>query len=478
MLLSAWNIKKEYGIQQVLDIERLEINDGERIGLIGRNGAGKSTLLSILAGELSPDEGMVRRFCPIAQIRQNGSADGEADPDLMSRLGLWGSPLKSGGERTRMAIGAAFSRQAPLLLADEPTTSLDLEGVMVLEKMMAGYRGALVLVSHDRALLDRICTKIWEIEGGKLRVFDGNYSQWIEQRERERRFQAEEYDKYIREKNRLSRLSHELQSQGDAMKKPPRRMGSSEWMLYKGIASVQQGHVHGRAAAVKSRLEHLEKKERPDSLPNVSMKLEDSANIRAPYGASIRGLTVSRGGVPILNEANLFVKSRTRTLITGSNGAGKSTLIRSLVERAPGVSIPSEARIAYFSQEQDTLDPDRTVLANVTEEAAYPEPVCRAVLANLCLNVSDLKKPVRVLSGGERVKAALAKVLVSGCNFLVLDEPTNHMDVYTMEGLERLLADYNGTLLAVSHDRTFIQKTAQEIYEVRDGKIYPKEKKD
>lgn len=474
MLLSAQNIKKEYGIQQVLDIERLEIGDGERIGLIGRNGAGKSTLLSILAGDLAPDSGIVRRFCPIAQIRQSGQAQGEADPDLMSRFGLWQSPLKSGGERTRMAIGAAFSKRAPLLFADEPTTSLDLEGCMILEKMLAGYRGALVLVSHDRALLDRICTRIWEIDGGRLRDFDGNYSQWAAWREGERRFKAGEYERYIRERNRLSRLSHELQSQGNAMKKPPKRMGSSEWLLYKGTASIQQGHVHSRAAAVRSRLERLEKKERPDSPPSVSMKLGPSANIRAPYAASIRGLTVSHSGVPILSDASLFVKSGRRTVITGSNGAGKSTLLRALIERAPGVSVPAEARIAYFSQEQDTLDPGRTVLANVTEGAAFPEHICRAVLANLCLTASDLEKPARVLSGGERVKAALAKVLVSGCSFLILDEPTNHMDIYTMEGLERLLSSYDGTLLAVSHDRAFIRAIAQEVYEVRDGRIFPK----
>lgn len=474
MLLSAQNIKKEYGIQQILDIGHLEIGDGDRIGLIGPNGAGKSTLLSILAGDLPPDSGTVRRFCPIAQIRQSGQAQGEADPDMMSRFGLWQSPLKSGGERTRIAIGAAFSQRAPLLFADEPTTSLDLEGRILLEKMLAGYRGAIVLVSHDRALLERICTRIWEIDSGSLRVFEGRYSQWAAQREREQRFKTEEYEQYIRERNRLRRLSHDLQSQGEAMKRPPRRMGSSEWLLYKGTASIQQGHVHGRAAAVKSRLEHLEKKERPNSPPRVSMKIEASANIRAPYAARIRGLTVSHSGAPILCDASLFVRSGIRTVITGSNGAGKSTLLQSLIARAPGVSVPAEARIAYFSQEQDTLKPGQSLLANVTEGAAYPEHICRAVLANLCLKASDLEKPVRVLSGGERVKAALAKVLVSGCSFLILDEPTNHMDIYTMEGLERLLSSYNGTLLAVSHDRAFIRAIAQEVYEVRDGKIYPK----
>ena len=202
MLLCAQNIKKEYGIQSVLDIERLEIRDGDRIGLIGRNGAGKSTLLHVLAGRIKPDSGTVRRSCEIAEILQTGQAVGEAQAQYISRMSLRDSAVMSGGERTRMAIAAAFSKRAPLLLADEPTTNLDLAGVQTLEAMLAGYRGAILLVSHDRALLDKICTQIWELDDGQLRVFDGNYSQWAEQTKRERDFKTFEYQQYQKEKRR------------------------------------------------------------------------------------------------------------------------------------------------------------------------------------------------------------------------------------------------------------------------------------
>ena len=162
MLLNALNVKKEYGIQTVLDIEKLEIRDGDRIGLIGRNGAGKSTLLGVLSGRIACDEGVVKRYCPIAEILQTGETEDEPEARLLSQLKLRDSAVKSGGEKTRRAIGAAFSSQAPLLFADEPTTNLDMEGVELLEKMMKGYRGAILMISHDRTLLDRVCNQIWE----------------------------------------------------------------------------------------------------------------------------------------------------------------------------------------------------------------------------------------------------------------------------------------------------------------------------
>ena len=255
------------------------------------------------------------------------------------------------------------------------------------------------------------------------------------------------------------------------MTKPPKRMGSSEWRLYKGVAAVKQGHVQSNKTAVMSRLEHLEKKERPDELPQVSMKLPDAGRIRAKNAAAIRHLTVSYGERIVLDNVSLEIEAGRRTFITGNNGAGKSTLIKALIDRAPETFITSEARVAYFSQDLDTLDPKKTVLENVSEDAAYPQHICRAVLSNLYMTKDDMFKPVSVLSGGEKVKTALAKVLVSGCNFMILDEPTNHMDVYTMEGLEHLLESYDGTLLAISHDRTFISHTGDVVFRLEHGDI-------
>lgn len=478
MLLKAQNILKEYGIQTVLDIKKLEIYDGDRIGLVGRNGAGKSTLFQILSGELKPDEGTVQRNCEIAVIRQNQNSDGEASGKLISRMGLKESSIKSGGERTRMAIASAFSKQAPLLLADEPTTNLDMEGIEELEKMLAGYRGAVVLISHDRQLLNCICTQIWEIEQADIRVFPGNYQDYFEERKRERNFRQFEYEQYRKEERRLQKVISDVKAEASAMRKPPKRMSSSEWMLYKGTASITQGHVQSRAGALTSRLQHLEKKERPKELPKVSMKLPVERKIKAANAARVSHFSFGYGERQVLSDISCEIVSGKKTFLTGKNGSGKTTLLQGIADRREGTFMTSEAKAAYYSQNQEILNFEKTVLENVLSEAAYPEHICRAVLANLYFNPNDLGKKIKVLSGGERVKAALAKTLVSGCNFLILDEPTNHMDIYTMEGLEELLAGFDGTLLAVSHDRAFIEKLADRILHLEDGKVTVTEKND
>lgn len=471
MLLKAQNIKKEYGIQEIVYLDKLEIAEGERIGLVGRNGAGKSTLLGILSGRIEPDEGTVTRNCEIAEIMQTQETAGDCEGRYISHMKLRDSAVKSGGERTRLAIACAFSRQAMLLLADEPTTNLDMEGTLALEKMLIRYPGAVVLVSHDRKLLDSVCNKIWEIENGSIRCFDGNYSAWTEQKKLERDFQEFEYNQYRKEKHRIEKNIQAVRKEAKKTGKPPKRMGSSEWILYKGTAAVQQGHVQSRAAAMESRLEHLEKKERPAELPDISMKLEGGLKIKARNTAKIKGLSVGFGEKCVLENVSLSVETGKKTFLIGDNGSGKTTLLTELLKQNESTFITSDARVGYFSQEQSQLDGSKSVLENVADGAVYPQHICRAVLANLYMQPEDMRKEVNVLSGGERVKTALAKLLVSGCNFLVLDEPTNHMDIYTMEGLEKLLKSYDGTVLAVSHDRKLVENLADIIYELKAGKL-------
>ncbi len=477
MLLTGQNIGKEYGIQRVLTVKKVEIQEGDRIGLVGKNGAGKSTLLKILAGQTDADEGVIKRNCEIAFIGQNGEHEGEADQLQISRMGLRESAVKSGGEMTRLAIAAAFSMHAPLLFADEPTTNLDGDGILDLEAMLAGYHGAVVLISHDRQLLDHVCTQIWEIADGDIRVFPGNYSDWQKQRERERDYQQFSYGQYQKEKKRLEKEAWEIRENASTMLKPRKQMGHSEWMLYKGTATVKQNHVQKRGKAIVSRLEHLEKKERPEDMPEVSLKIGEMKRIKAQNAARLTGLTYRYGDRKVLDDIVCEIPAGKKTFLTGKNGSGKSTLLNCLVSRAEGTFITSEAEIGYFSQNYDILDWDKTVLENVKESAVVPEHICRAVLSNLSMQKNDLDKKVKVISGGERVKTALAKLLVSGCNFLILDEPTNHMDIYTMEGLERLLTDFDGTMLVVSHDRKFVENLSDIVYDLEEGKIrqIPKE---
>lgn len=471
MLLTGQNIKKEYGIQTILDIKKIQIEDGARIGLVGKNGVGKSTLLGILSGDIPCDTGNIHCNCEIAKILQDGQTDGVSDGRHMSQMRIKDSAIQSGGEKTRLAIASAFSKHAPLLFADEPTTNLDIEGIELLEKMLKGYRGAIVLISHDRQLLDRVCNQIWELEEGELRIFTGNYSDWCQQRERERDFAMFEYEQYCSEKKRLEKTISSVKQEAKKMGKPPRRMESSEWLLYKDIASVQQGHVQSRTRALNSRLSQLEQKERPRELPQISMKLTETKKIKAKIAAKVEELTISYDGKVVLDDVSLQVETGKKTFLVGENGAGKTTFIKSLLERQENVFITSDAKIGYFSQEQEILDCNQTVIENVKSTAVVPEHICRAVLSNLYMGEQDIVKKVKVLSGGERVKAALAKVLVSGCNMLILDEPTNHMDIYTMEGLEKLLKSYDGTMLLVSHDRKLVNNLADVVYEIKEGRV-------
>lgn len=471
MLLQAQNLKKSYGVQEVLDIEKLEIWDGDRIGLVGYNGAGKSTLLHILFGDTDAEEGVIRRLCEVSMIPQSGESFGEADGQNLSRLGLRGSAVMSGGERTRYAIAAAFSARTPLLFADEPTTNLDIRGIETLEKMLMGYTGAVVLISHDRELLDRVCNQIWELQDGSLRTFPGNYSDFLEQKEREREFARFEYEQYRSEKKRLEKAARDIKQEAKGMRKPPKRMGVSEWKLYKGTAAIQQGHVQNRGSAISSRLTQLEKKERPKDLPEISMELGGEHVIRARNAVKVENLSVAFGNKLVLDQVNIRIQSNKKTVLMGSNGAGKTTLIRKIMEGDPSVFIAQEARIGYFSQEQDTLKAEETVLENVRRYSVYPEHLDRTILANLYMSRHDITKKAKVLSGGERVKTALAQILVSGCNVLILDEPTNHMDVYTMEALEYLLNEWKGTVFAVTHDRRFADNIADCVCRLDQGRV-------
>ena len=183
-LLQARDLKKSFGVRTLFSVDKLEVHDGDRIGLVGANGAGKSTLLNILFGGEPADEGTIDRRCPIALVRQSGEAEGEGDGRTLREWAVADGARKSGGERTRAALAAAFSRGDPLLFADEPTTNLDLDGIETLQKQLRGYRGAVVLVSHDRALLDRVCTAIWAIEEGTVRVFPGAGHSAVDRRAR------------------------------------------------------------------------------------------------------------------------------------------------------------------------------------------------------------------------------------------------------------------------------------------------------
>ena len=474
MLLKGTNLTALRGGRELFTIETLEIREGDRIGLVGVNGAGKSTLLHGLYGDVPFSSGQVLRRAPIALIAQDAQALGEPSPQWAKRLGL-GETIASGGERTRRAIAAALSENAPLLLADEPTTNLDISGTLLVEKLLARYDGALVLVSHDRRLLDTVCTTIWAIEGKTLRIYPGNYSAYLAQTEHERQQALDDYLAYQAEKKRLEEAARAIQTQA-------RKMVNTSRLVAKGhsTAEIRGARPFYEAAASRKakqakatlrRIEHLEVKEKPEPLARITMTLGAARPITARKVFTVKDMTLAYSSKTVLSNVSFNVPTGSRTVIMGPNGAGKSTLVKALINGDPAVTAANGLRIGYFAQGHEQLEHSRTALENARAHSDQPEHVVRTILARLAIRADDLDRPVSQLSGGQQAKVAFAQLLASDCNLLILDEPTNYLDSFAAESLEQLLLEWNGTLLVVTHDRQLADKLATRLLIVQGGTV-------
>lgn len=474
ILLEAIDLTKSYGDRLLLSPDRLTIYEGQRVGLIGENGAGKSTLLKILSGEQTADTGTIHRFCDIGVIRQTGSTADEISSQMRSRYHTQADRSHlSGGEQTRRRIAAAFSRGVPLLFADEPTTDLDREGIVQLEKELKEFRGAILLVSHDRHLLDSICDQIWQLEDGKITVFPGNYTAWQAELQQRREHQQDEYEQYKAEKARLEASAQKMLERSQQVRKAPSRMGNSEARLHKRAATDAIFRITRAKGTLQTRIDQLEKKERPRDLPDISMDFGSQTPIVSKTAISGRSVSLKAGDRVLLNKSDFVLPTGTRTALMGPNGCGKTTLLRAIadervldaevhfggqIKRNPAV------KIGWFDQDHSaTLDLNKSAYDNVMASSVADASTVRTTFARLNLRGDDVFKPLNVLSGGERAKTALVKLLVSDINVLLLDEPTNHLDIFTLEALEELLSCYAGTLLFVSHDRSFVDAVADRL---------------
>ena len=472
ILLSANHIVQYFGERKILEFEKLNVYEGDHIGIVGGNGVGKTTLLNILSGELIPDEGSVIREVPVSYFKQFRDRAEQVDLQKCRKLGLTGKLSRehlSGGEMTRLGL-AAMNKDSLLTFADEPTANLDADGVELCCQMLEQC-STLLLISHDRAVLNRLCTRIVEVRDGCLYFYTGNFAAYHEQREQAFKRQEFEYQQYRSEKSRLEKAARQWSQASKSVRKAPSRMGNSEARLHKREAGEKMEKLDNARKAILSRLEQLEVKEKPREMAQVRIDFsltDPPANREIVMGDHI---TFSYGKKLIFENASFSLPKGSKTALIGPNGAGKTTLMELIWSGATGIRLVPKAKIGYFKQNLDTLDLSKTVLENVMETSVQSEKTMRGILARLLIRREDVFKKVSVLSGGERVKLAFAKLFGSPANLLLLDEPTNFLYMPAIEALQQMVEDYEGTVLFVSHDRTFLEECATRILRIEDRKL-------
>ncbi len=474
LLVECRNLKKSYGDRLILDIENLCVYDQDRIGIVGVNGAGKTTLLNLLSQRIEPDEGWVKLYGKCSCISQLEPPEEEAiQQEIASKFKvpqIYHTSM-SGGEKTRFKLAAGLSQNNTIIFADEPTSNMDIEGIQLVENSFAKFSGALVLISHDRDLLDSLCTKIIEIEEGKIKIYSGNYSEYIKQKTGERELAQFEYEQYVKEKKRLERVIISTREKVKSMRKTPRRMGNSEARLHKMGSQKAKANLDRTVKNVESRIQHLEVKEKPSKIEKIKLDIGDVQKLYNKVIIEGKELNKSFGEKVIFKNAQFHLEKGVKAGLIGPNGCGKTTLLKMILNQEPPIKIAPNVRIGYFSQELSILEENMSILDNVMAESVYGESFVRILLARLLFKGDSVYKKVRILSGGERVKVSFAKIICSDFNLLILDEPTNYLDLNSLEVVEEVLGEYEHSLLFVSHDRRFINSVANQIMTIEDHKI-------
>ncbi|MDA1763423.1 ribosomal protection-like ABC-F family protein [Bacillus cereus] len=523
-ICSVNNVTKSFGGNIIFENISLEIKNGERVGLVGRNGSGKTTIFGLLTGMESLDAGAIHmkkgtRIGHVAQIpkfdeamtvydvlssafkvekelekemhdlEKNMAVEQEQSDleKLMERYGviqekfafLGGYEIEanimkvanglqvtdlfsrvftelSGGEQTKVSLAYMLLQKPDLLLLDEPTNHLDLFAVEWLEQFLKEYTGTVMVISHDRYFLDEVVTKIFDLEDGEIHVYHTNYSQFVEEKE-ERLLQ--EFQAYQEQQKKIKK-----------MKEAIKRL--REWA---NQANPPNEGLHKRARNMERALERIEKLKRP-ILERKQMGLQFEGKERSGKDVVVMK-EVSKGFAdrPLFEQANLHVRFQERAAIVGRNGTGKTTLLKLLLKEmepeAGTIRIGSSVKIGYLSQ-HTYGNVKSNVLEAFREYVAVTEGEARHILAKFLFYGPAVFKKVTQLSGGEKMRLRLAQLMYQDINFLILDEPTNHLDIESREVLEEALEQYNGTILAVSHDRYFLNKLFEKTYWIDECKLF------
>ncbi len=502
------NLSLSFGAETVLENVSFALNEGDKLGIIGVNGAGKSSLFAMITGKYQPTSGEVfiskgktvgileqnieydssrtildeaiNTFSDLLETEkelenlrmiseQTGSeADAKRYADcqesftsgggyefrgrcrgILKKLSLpealWDKPVSSlsGGQKTRLSLACLLLRDPDIILLDEPTNHLDTDALFWLESYLKASRKTILVISHDRYFLDSVVNRILEIENKKSRIWNGNYTGYVNQKAIDREIQERHY---VNQQREIKRIEAYIGQQ-------------RRWNRERNIIAAESRQ---------KLLDKMERVERPEALPDRIRMTFDSSGESGNDVMSVRGLAKSYPGKVLFDSVSFEVKKHDRLFICGKNGCGKSTLIKILAGRiSPDsgfASLGYNVKIGYYDQENQDLHPNNTVIDELWN--AYPtmtETTVRNALALFLFRGDDILKKVSVLSGGEKARLTLARLMLSKMNLLILDEPTNHLDINSREVLENALSGFDGTIIAVSHDRYFINKLATRI---------------
>ncbi|HLU22792.1 MAG TPA: ABC-F type ribosomal protection protein [Bacillaceae bacterium] len=472
------NIEVSFLDKEILNIDRLAIHQFDRIGIVGKNGVGKSTLLKLLAGTIKPDKGEVHRFVESGYFQQLEAPSIEAaDPALLGKLAVPNhSNGMSGGEQTRLKLAQLFTNYYEALLIDEPTTHLDRSGIEFLLDELRYYYGALVIISHDRAVLDELVTTIWEIENGQVKVYTGNYSDYREQKSLEREQQNQAHGQFLKEKARLEKAAHEKMkkaekiAQAGSMSKKEAKAKANRMFETKSKGTSQKA-VQRAAKAIEQRIEKLAEVEAVKEERAIMFHQSKALQLHNKFPIMADRLTLQVENKILLDDVNFQFPLSKKIAITGDNGSGKSTLLHYIAEQGLNLTISPKAKIGYFRQMSYQFTSEETVIDFLKIRSDYEEGFLRSVLHSMQFIGTDIQKKVTTLSGGEAIRLQLCQLFLGEYNILLLDEPTNFLDIHATEALEKFIHGYKGTIIFVSHDQTFIQNTADLVYKIVDKKL-------